>query len=81
MWNFPLWYQDGTQKVSDSGDLNLLLAVMCKNENEVKKKKKIPVLLTTWLKGKWLFKQEGKTCTRLENATVEKAMRQKINTT
>lgn len=40
MWNFPLWYQDGAQKVSDSRDLNLLLAVMYKNENEVKKKKK-----------------------------------------
>lgn len=75
---FSLWHQDGAQNVSDSGDSNLLLAVMFKNENEVKKS---PVLLTTWLKGKWLFKQERKTCTRLENATIEKAMRQKINTT
>lgn len=75
---FSLWHQDGAQKVSDSGDLNLLLAVMSKNKNEVKKS---PALLTTWLKGKWLFKQEIKTCTRLENATIETAMRQKITTT
>lgn len=57
MWNFPLWYQDGAQKVSDSEDLNPLLAMMYKNENVGKKS---PVLLTTWLKNKWLFKQEIK---------------------
>lgn len=79
----PLWHQDGAQKVSDSGDLSLLLAVMYKNKNERERErgKKSPVLLTTWLKNKWFFKQEIKTCTRLKNATVEKATRQKVNAT